>query len=231
VLLEKRVDGLIVTSVGGDDSGLATGLKAVRTPMVIVDRGLEGVDVDLVRIDHEQGAYLATRHLLELGHRDIACIGGPAHTRVAQMRLAGYERALQEAGVAVPASRVLESDFTSTGGYAAAVQLLADNPPSAIFAGNDMIGFGVLRAAAERNLRVPAELSVIGFDDIQMSRYVYPALTTVGQSILQLGEMAAELLLRRIATPQLPADQRIVTPSIVLRESTAPLAGVFASNR
>ncbi|WP_095052165.1 LacI family DNA-binding transcriptional regulator [Pseudomonas sp. Irchel s3b2] len=230
VLLEKRIDGLIVASAGGD-SGLAEGLAGVRTPMVIVDRGLEGVNADLVRIDHEYGAYLATRHLLDLGHRDIATIGGPASTSVAQMRLAGYCRALKEAGVEVPRERMLESDFTSTGGYNAAAILLVKNPPSAIFAGNDMIGIGVLRAAAERNIRVPTELSVIGFDDIQMSRYVYPALTTVGQSILQLGEMAAEVLLRRIATPDLATDQRIVTPSIVLRESTAPLAGVFAHFR
>lgn len=230
VLLEKRIDGLIVASAGGD-SGLAQGLAGVRTPMVIVDRGLEGLDADMVRIDHEYGAYLATRHLLELGHRDIATIGGPAHTSVAQMRLAGYCRALQEAGVEVPKERMLESDFTSTGGYSAATILLEKNPPSAIFAGNDMIGIGVLRAAAERNVRVPSELSVIGFDDIQMSRYVYPALTTVGQSILQLGEMAAEVLLRRIATPELATDQRIVRPSIVMRESTAPLAGVFDQYR
>ncbi|RON97323.1 LacI family transcriptional regulator [Pseudomonas fluorescens] len=230
VLLEKRIDGLIVASAGGD-SGLAQGLAGVKTPMVIVDRGLDGVDADLVRIDHEYGAYLATRHLLELGHRDIATIGGPASTSVAQMRLAGYCRALKEAGVEVRPERMLESDFTSTGGYSAAAMLLEGNPPSAIFAGNDMIGIGVLRAAAERNVRVPSELSVIGFDDIQMSRYVYPALTTVGQSILQLGEMAAEVLLRRIATPNLGTDQRIVTPSIVLRESTAPLSGVFTEYR
>jgi LacI family transcriptional regulator len=229
-LLEKRIDGLIVASAGGD-GGLAEGLAGVRTPMVIVDRGLEGLDADLVRIDHEYGAYLATRHLLDLGHRDIATIGGPASTSVAQMRLAGYCRALQEAGVEVAPERILESDFTSTGGYSAAATLLEHNPPSAIFAGNDMIGIGVLRAAAERNIRVPSELSVIGFDDIQMSRYVYPALTTVGQSIVQLGEMAAEVLLRRIATPGLATDQRIVTPSIVLRESTAPLASVFADSR
>lgn len=230
VLLEKRIDGLIVASAGGD-SGLAQGLAGVKTPMVIVDRGLEGVDADLVRIDHEYGAYLATRHLLELGHRDIATIGGPASTSVAQMRQAGFARALKEAGIEVSPSRMLESDFTSTGGYNAASVLLERKPPSAIFAGNDMIGIGVLRAAAERNVRVPAELSVIGFDDIQMSRYVYPALTTVGQSILQLGEMAAEVLLRRIATPGLATDQRIVTPSIVLRESTAPLSGVFTEYR
>lgn len=230
VLLEKRIDGLIVTSAGGD-GGLAEGLAAVRTPMVIVDRELDGVDADLVRIDHEHGAYLATRHLLELGHRDIACIGGPTYTSVAQLRLAGFLRALKEAGVEVPQARILESDFTSTGGYRAAATLLAQKPPSAIFAGNDMMGIGVLRAAAERNIRVPHELSVIGFDDIQMSRYVYPALTTVGQSILQLGEQAAELLLRRIAAPQPSTEQRIVTPNIVLRESTAPLAGAFAEYR
>ena len=230
VLLEKRIDGLIVTSAGGD-GGLAEGLAGVRTPMVIVDRGLEGVDADLVRIDHEYGAYLATRHLLELGHRDIACIGGPVYTSVAQMRLAGFCRALEEAGIEVPAERIIESDFTSPGGYSAAAQLLERQAPSAIFASNDMMGIGVLRAAAERNIRVPSELSVIGFDDIQMSRYVYPALTTVGQSILQLGEIAAELLLRRIASPSLPTEQRIVTPNIVLRESTAPLAGAFAEYR
>ncbi|MCU1773898.1 LacI family DNA-binding transcriptional regulator [Pseudomonas sp. 13B_3.2_Bac1] len=230
VLLEKRIDGLIVASAGGD-TGLAQGLAGVKTPMVIVDRGLEGVDADLVRIDHEYGAYLATRHLLELGHRDIATIGGPSSTSVAQMRQAGFCRALKEAGITVRPERMLESDFTSTGGYNAAAVLLQSNPPSAIFAGNDMIGIGVLRAAAERNVRVPSELSVIGFDDIQMSRYVYPALTTVGQSILQLGEMAAEVLLRRIATPSLVTDQRIVTPSIVLRESTAPLSGVFTEYR
>jgi LacI family transcriptional regulator len=230
VLLEKRIDGLIVASAGGD-SGLAQGLAAVRTPMVIVDRGLEGVDADLVRIDHEYGAYLATRHLLELGHRDIATISGPATTSVAQMRLAGFCRALEEAGIEVPRDRMLESDFTSTGGYSAAATLLERNPPSAIFAANDMIGIGVLRAAAERHILVPTQLSVIGFDDIQMSRYVYPALTTVGQSILQLGEMAAEVLLRRIGTPALATEHRIVTPSIVLRESTAPVAGVFAEYR
>src|SRR3546814_7232217 len=96
--------------------------------MVIVDRGLDGVDADLVRIDHELGAYLATRHLLELGHRDIAFIGGPADTSEAQMRLAGYCRALKEAGSELPVDPMLVSAFTSTGGDQAAARLL-DPPP------------------------------------------------------------------------------------------------------
>ncbi|MCW2270852.1 HTH-type transcriptional repressor PurR [compost metagenome] len=231
VLLEKRIDGLIVASVG-EDSDLLDSLAAVRTPMVIVDRALEGVEADIVRIDHEQGAYLATRHLLDLGHRDIACIGGPDNTSVAQLRLAGFERALAEARVTVAPERILSSDFTSLGGYAAAARLLEGQHPTAIFAGNDMIGIGVLRAAAERNICVPSELSVIGFDDIQLSRYVFPALTTVGQSIRELGESAAALLLSRIAQPLRGApEQRIVAPKIVLRESTAPRPDLFNDYR
>ncbi|MBF8726704.1 LacI family DNA-binding transcriptional regulator [Pseudomonas putida] len=231
VLLEKRIDGLVVGSVGQDDD-LLQSLAEVRTPMVIVDRELEGVDADLVRIDHELGAYLATRHLLELGHRDIAYIGGPAETGVTQMRLGGFRRALAEAGVTVAPERVRHCDFTSPGGHAAAAELLAGPRPTAIFAGNDMIGFGVLRAAAERHIDVPGALSVIGFDDIELSRYVYPPLTTVGQSIRELGESAAALLLARIAQPRnSSAQQRIVTPRIVLRESTGPRPDLFNDYR
>ncbi|MBX8511693.1 LacI family transcriptional regulator [Pseudomonas cichorii] len=227
VLLEKRVDGLIVSSVGGDVS-IAGGLAEVRTPMVIVDRELEGIDADMVRIDHEHGAYLATRHLIDLGHRDIACIGGPDNTVVADMRFVGYRRAMQEAGIEVLPEWTIHSDFTSPAGHEAAVGLLASRRPTAIFAGNDVIAIGVLRAAAERNIPVPRELSVIGFDDIQMSRYVYPALTTVGQSIMQLGETAAEMLLSRIVgtSTELPG-RRLVTPSVVVRESTAPPNNAF----
>ena len=227
VLLEKRVDGLIVSSVGGDE-GLAGGFAAVRTPMVVVDRELEDVEADLVRIDHELGGYLATRHLIDLGHRHIACISGPEHTSVARLRLCGYQRAMQQAQIEILPHWVIASDFTSPGGYQAAATLLANDPPTAIFAGNDMIGIGVLRAAAERGIGVPQQLSVVGFDDIQMSRYVYPALTTVGQSILQLGETAAHMLLRRITGPFDGAVQQlVVAPGIVLRESTAPPANLF----
>lgn len=222
VLLEKRVDGLIVSSVGSD-TGLEQGLSATRTPVVTVDRELENVSADLVRVDHELGGYLATSHLLSLGHRHVACISGPAHTSVARMRLAGYRRAMVEEGIEVGEGWVVESDFTGPSGYAAAVTLLDGVRPTAIFAANDMVGIGVLRAAAERGIRVPDDLSVIGFDDIQMSRYVYPALTTVGQSILRLGETAAEMLLRRIGcSGSTQPEQRVLPPSIVLRESTAP---------
>ncbi|MBA1290511.1 LacI family DNA-binding transcriptional regulator [Pseudomonas japonica] len=221
VLQEKRVDGLLLAAV---DSGVAcSDWSGMTTPMVVVDREMPGVDADLVCIDHAEGAYLATRHLLQLGHRRIACVNGPAGTTVARLRQAGFDRAMAEAGVAVPAHWRLAGDFSADGGYRAGVALFGERPPSAVFAANDMLGMGLLRAAAERKLAVPRELSVIGFDDIQMCRYVYPALTTVGQSILALGELAAECLLARIQKRESSGPRRhVVAPTIVPRESTAP---------
>jgi LacI family transcriptional regulator len=175
-----------VASVGEDDD-LLQSLAGVRTPMVIVDRELEGVDADLVRIDHEQALTWppATCWSWAIATSPIsAAPPKPALANCAWRLPPCHGRSR----CACAASRVLHSDFTSPGGHAAAAQVLEGKRPSAIFAGNDMIGFGVLRAAAERNISVPGELSVIGFDDIELSRYVYPALTTVGQSIRELGE-------------------------------------------
>lgn len=219
VLLERRIDGLIVATVASD-AAFAEALANLRVPLVLVDRSLDGVDADQLRVDHEQGAYLATRHLLELGHRRIVCIGGPASTQVAQLRAAGYQRALAEAGI--EAQAVVDCPFTSPAGHAAAQTLLsAELRPTAIFAGNDMIALGVLRAAAERGLQVPQQLSVVGFDDIEVSRYLHPALTTVGQCIGQLGEQVAARLLERIRTPGLAVSQQLIEPILVLRESSA----------
>lgn len=221
VLQEKRVDGLLLAAV--DNGVVCNDWSGLTTPMVVVDREMPGVSADLVCIDHAEGAYLATRYLLQLGHRRIACVNGPAGATVARLRQAGFDRAMAEAGVAVPAHWRLAGDFSADGGYRAGVALFADHLPTAVFAANDMLGMGLLRAAAERKLAVPKELSVIGFDDIQMCRYVYPALTTVGQSILALGELAAECLLARIQGRKPPGPQRhVVAPTIVPRESTAP---------
>ena len=201
MLLERRIDGLIVATVASD-AAFAQALASLKVPLMLVDRSLDGVTADRVQVDHERGAYLATRHLIELGHRRIACIGGPASTQVVQLRAAGYRRALAEAGV--EAQPVVDCAFTSPAGHAAAQVLLSgDEVPTAIFAGNDMIALGVLRAAAECQVSVPRQLSVVGFDDIEVSRYLHPALTTVGQSIGQLGETAAARLLARIRTPGL----------------------------
>ena len=226
VLQEKRIDGLIVASAG-DDSTLAQTLADSREPLVIVDRNIEGISADLVQIDHEKGAYLATRHLLQLGHSKIGCITGPIETAVSAMRVHGFIRAMAERGVEIAPNGIVESDFSGSGGYRAASQLFDTVQPTAIFAGNDMMGIGALRAAAERGLRVPQDCSVIGFDDIELGRFTYPALSTVGQSVRALGEMAAQTLIERIngTSADTLFRRRVIAPRLILRESTAAFAG------
>ncbi|SAL54221.1 LacI family DNA-binding transcriptional regulator [Caballeronia telluris] len=221
VLQEKRIDGLVIASAG-EDAVLAQSLASSREPLVIVDRNIEGVSADLVQIDHEKGAYLATRHLLQLGHAEIGCITGPVSTAVSAMRVHGFIRAMAERGIEIEPGAIVESDFSATGGYAAASQLFDSMKPSAIFACNDMMGIGALRAAAERRISVPGDCSIIGFDDVELSRYTYPALSTVGQSVRALGEMAALTLIDRI-TGKLAGTtrRRVVPPRLLWRESTA----------
>lgn len=225
ILQEKRIDGLIIASAG-DDAVLASSLTDTREPLVVVDRNIEGLAADLVQIDHERGAYLATRHLLELGHVRIGCITGPVATAVSAMRVHGFIRAMAERGIDIEPSAIVESDFSGEGGQEAAGRLFDTVRPTAIFACNDMMGIGALRVAAERGIRVPQHCSIIGFDDIELSSYTYPALSTVGQSVRALGEAAAQMLIERISgVVSGPTRRRVITPRLVLRESTAVFAG------
>ncbi len=221
LLQEKRTDGIIVASAG-DDAVLAESLADAREPLVVVDRNIEGLAADLVQIDHERGAYLATRHLLELGHVRIGCITGPVTTAVSAMRVHGFIRAMAERGIDIEPSAIVESDFSARGGQEAAGRLFDIVKPTAIFACNDMMGIGALRVAAVRGIRVPEQCSIIGFDDIELSGYTYPALSTVGQSVRALGEAAARMLIERITGELVGATRRrVITPRLVLRESTA----------
>jgi LacI family transcriptional regulator len=228
VLHEKRIDGLIVASAGNDAMAAHT-LGNSGVPVVIVDRPIDGLPADLVQIDHELGAAIATRHLADLGHTRIGCIAGPATTAVSAMRVAGFRLAMAERGLEVLPGAIVESDFSSPGGYAAASTLFDTLAPSAIFAGNDLMGIGALRAAAERGIRVPADCSIIGFDDVELSRYVYPSLSTVGQAILRLGETAAKTLLDRInGTVTGPMRRHTIEPRLIVRESTGAPAPQYS---
>jgi LacI family transcriptional regulator len=224
VLLEKRIDGLIVCSAG-DDVGLAEHLREAKVPVMIVDRAVKGVTSDLVQIDHFKGGYLATRHLLDHKHKSIGCIAGPDTTSVSTDRLNGYRKALAEAGAPFRSEWVVRGDFTTEGGYKAARILLKRAEITAVFASNDLMGIGLLRFAAEHGIRVPHQLSVIGFDGIDLGRYNYPALTTVGQSIRRQGEVAAGALLERIRKGGEGRLRKIVmNPELTVRESTKAAA-------
>lgn len=221
VLTEKQVDGLVVVSSGGDDE-LGRALAHAEMPVVLVDREVEGVSADVVELDHRAGGLLAAQHLLDLGHREIACITGPHQLLSSAARVAGFLKALDKAGVTVRPNLIQESDFTSAGGHAAMQQLLERRPmPTAVFAANDLAAIGAVSAAAQRGLSVPGDLSVVGFDDIALAAFSNPPLTTVAQPKHALGALAAELLLSRLASSAGGPRRKLLKPSLTVRASTA----------
>lgn len=198
ILRRKQVDGVIVVSsaFGASDDQLLGEMPAVFLDRRDADRGAS------VSVDHEAGAYAATSYLISLGHTRIAHIAGPAHLPVSQMRFAGWRRACTEAGLTFSTELVARGDFLEAGGLRAGERLLDSGTPfSAVFAANDLSAIGMLALCARRGIRVPDDLSIVGFDGIQLSRYTTPMLTTVAQPILELGQRAGQMLLDLIKDP------------------------------
>ncbi|MFC5473612.1 LacI family DNA-binding transcriptional regulator [Paraherbaspirillum soli] len=221
VLMEKRIDGLILVS-SGSDSELTRLLADEQLPKVLVDREVTGIAADFIEADHEQGGYLATKYLLDLGHRDIACVSGPKDLLPSRDRVTGYLRALREAGVNLHMSWLVHSDFTSQGGYTATQQLLAlPNRPSAVFFGNDLMAIGGICAATEAGVRIPADLTVMGYDDIALASFSNPPLTTIAQPKHEIGELTARILVDRIMNEHLPLRRELLQPTLIVRKSTA----------
>jgi DNA-binding LacI/PurR family transcriptional regulator len=196
-------------------------LRARSIPFVVVDPvGETAEDVPWVGATNWSGGLAATRHLVELGHRRIGMIGGPRGILCSRARIDGYRAALDEAGVAVDPALVEHGDFHVEGGYEAGRRLLErPDRPTAIFAGSDLQAFGLYEAARVLGLRVPDQLSVVGFDDLPMARWAWPPLTTMRQPLFEMAARATRLVLGD------GPDTRVeLSTSLVVRESTGPAA-------
>lgn len=204
-------------------------------PIVVIDDQGPLLDLPWVGIDNRESAYQATRHLIELGHRRIAHIEGPVDFRCTDERFDGYQQALFEAGITPDPKLLFKSDFTTEGGHACAEQIFTMDTlerPSAIFSANDNMAYGILEAAEEYGIRVPEDVAIVGFDDMPLSSYMRPALTTVRQPFYEMGKIAVELLLSFV-DPQFsfPDDQSykraeaalIVQQLLTDREDEKPL--------
>lgn len=223
-LVEKQVDGVIFISSGETTEDLQY-LIDNRIQLVVVDRDVPHVSTDIVLLDNELAGYQATRYLVELGHRRIACISGPSELTPSAQRVDGYRRALREAGLTVDPALVVAGDFQIESGEAGVARLLELEPrPSAVFVCNDMMAIGAIRGARYAGLRIPEELSICGFDDIALARAVYPALTTMAQPILEMARLATQLLMRRMkGEMEDGARQRVVLSArLVIRDSCGP---------
>ncbi|HEU5385498.1 MAG TPA: LacI family DNA-binding transcriptional regulator [Streptosporangiaceae bacterium] len=225
-LTDGAADGAIIVLPEESDQEFAA-LAERGFPVVVVDPRTEVAEgIPVVCAAHSSGATQATRHLLELGHRRIAVIGGPRGWMATEERLRGYHAALAGAGVLPDPALVRYADFCLEGGREAAAHLLAQpDPPTAIFAFNDGMAVGALQAAAARGLRVPADVSVAGFDDTIEAAITAPALTTVRQPLAELGRTAVSLLLRLIEDRRLEPLRIELATRLVIRDSTASPPG------
>jgi DNA-binding LacI/PurR family transcriptional regulator len=219
---------LIIPSVGADIAGHLRAYSSASVPVVCIDRIPEGWKGDAVLVANAEGAYWATRHLIEMGHKRLAAIAGPLKLTNAAERLKGFTRALNEARIEIEPEFIQEARFDTASGHQAALRLLGMLPrPTAIFACNDLMAFGVLEAARELNLRCPEDLSIAGFDSLEFTRFTDPSLTSVYQPGYQLGSTAARLLLQRVDGMS-SAPKKVLLPTELKKRNSVgpPLAAV-----
>ena len=217
--MRGRVDGLIVMAPDVD-APAAVRACAGDLPIVLLDPGGRAEGYDSISIANFEGAYAVVRHLLRLGHTRIATVTGPERNLDAMQRLEGYRAGLRDGGGEPSAALELRGDFTEPSGYAVVRALLALDPrPSAVFVGNDHMAIGVMGALADAGLRVPDDIAVAGFDDIEMARYLSPPLTTVRVDTFQLGERAVNRLLRRTSDGAGEPRHDVLPTTLVVRRS------------
>jgi LacI family xylobiose transport system transcriptional regulator len=220
----RRPHGVILVLSGLDESQRAL-LTSRSIPFVVMDpAGDPGDNVPSVGATNWQGGLAATRHLVDLGHTRIASISGPSRMMCSRARVDGYRAALETAGLPVDPAMLKVGDFHHETGYRAGLELLrSPNRPTAVFAGNDLQALGLYEAARELGLRIPEDLSVVGFDDLPIARLVGPPLTTVRQPLMEMAETAAKLVLNLGREDGTSGATRVeLATSLVVRNSTAP---------
>ena len=180
LLVAGQLDGLIYLGSHRRNFALET-MRQTELPIIIVDEEIEGVAGGRLFVDNRRGGYLATEHLLHLGHRDVAFIGGPADLLTTVERRRGYEDALLERGLVPQPDRIVLGEYTTQFGALAAQELLQEDAPTGIFAASDVVAVGVLQTARQLGLSIPEDLSLVGFDDVPMAEMLAPPLTTICQ--------------------------------------------------
>ncbi|MFP4198782.1 MAG: LacI family DNA-binding transcriptional regulator [Halanaerobium sp.] len=214
-----NVDGVILTEPLYNDPRIKY-LKENKIPFVFNGNPMTADDTAWVDTDNQLGAYQAVNYLIKNGHQKIATITGPLDLVAGRSRLEGYYRALRENKIKINKNWILEADFTEKGSYLKAKNLIKEHPEiTAVFAANDLMALGVIRALKEAGIKIPADLSLTAFDSIKLGEYIEPALTTVKNNGLEKGEKAVELLIKIIENQDLKKKQILFTPELIIRDS------------
>lgn len=223
-LVNKMVDGIIMVPLGGDVEHIRQVVEK-NIPVVLIDRVVKNIDCDVVLVDNLNAAYDAVEQLIIRRHKRIGIICGPKDIYTTQERLKGYIRAHEDYAMEIDYSLVKYGDYEIESGYNLLLELVDMNlPPTAVFVTNYEMTLGVIMAINERNIHIPEELSLIGFDNIQMARVIKPSLSIVVQPMKQIGETAAEILLKRMKgdNSDFPSLYRLKT-KILLKDSIKPI--------
>ncbi|KLU60678.1 catabolite control protein A [Peptococcaceae bacterium CEB3] len=218
IFAEKQVEGLIVVPALGSQKYLEN--LAKRFPIVFLDRCGEGINTSVVKVENERGAYELTKHLLEHGYREVAYVGDSESLSTAQGRFAGFARALKESGVHLSPAFIKAGNRTVQDAYSAAQELLRCLPrPQAVFAGNNLMVQGTLRALSRAGLEVPRDLALVGFDDFEMADTLRPRLTVVSQPVYEMGRQAANILFGQMENASRERQEVVFPVELIIRES------------
>lgn len=229
-MLERKAEGVAVMTFGIEEP-LLEQLAERNIPMVFVDQGPDRPGISLLKVDYHHGIRQGVQHLAALGHRNIAFISGPMRLHSAQSRLAAFSKSLTECGIAINQDWIVEGDHTLEGGIVAAEKLLGNTKlPSAVICSNDMTAIGVLHKIYRAGLRVPDDLSIIGFDDIHMARVTIPPLTSIQMSRTELARAAVNALRAHVENTTTHREYKIDT-KLVVRESTGYPPGTMQDLR
>ncbi len=219
-LMQKRVDGLLLLCTETYLPSAEIMNRYPSIPTVMMDWAPFEGESDVIQDNSLLGGEMATQHLIDNGYTRIACIAGSQDKTPARLRLEGYRRAMRSAGLEILPGYEIIGDFEFQGGFTAMNSLLAlDNPPHAVFTGNDAMAVGAYHALYQAGLQVPKDMAVVGYDDIELARYMAPPLTTIHQPKDELGELAVDVLIHRMAQPGLEQQRLLLTPELVVRGS------------
>ncbi|MGM0877305.1 MAG: LacI family DNA-binding transcriptional regulator [Bacillota bacterium] len=219
LLLQKQADGMVLLTARLDKTKLEE--ISNHFPMVLACEYMDGLNIPTVSIDNISSARKATEHLILQGHTKIAHITGPINVILSRDRLRGYQQAMMSHDIDIDPAYIQEGDFTFESGYNQMLKLLAlETPPTAVFAFNDEMAIGAIKAAKDSSLNVPKDLAVVGFDNIKMSTVIEPNLTTIDQPKYAIGKKAMELLLKLINGESINKKKFVMTDELIIRESS-----------
>ncbi|EKM5066241.1 ribose operon transcriptional repressor RbsR [Cronobacter turicensis] len=219
-LLQKRVDGLLLLCTETHQPSPAIMKRYPAIPTVMMDWSPFDGDSDVIQDNSLLGGDIATRYLIDKGYTRIACVTGPLDKTPARLRLEGYRAAMRRAGLRVAEDYEVIGDFEFAGGLRAMQSLLAlPEPPQAVFMGNDAMAVGAYQALYQAGLRIPQDIALVGYDDIELASYMTPPLTTIHQPKDELGELAIDVLIHRMAQPELQQQRLQLTPVLMVRGS------------